>query len=116
LAASDILSKNKLSDDKELSVALKRVEKLWDVQYQSAEGNDLHQLAYLICAYEKKDLNSYFEEAPLADDDFMPGRLNFKSKFTLDSDETASGILSNIYINENFDEANNQLLESIFHY
>lgn len=55
LAARDILSKNKLSDDNELGVALKRIEELWDAQYQSAEGNELNQLAGLICAYEKQD-------------------------------------------------------------
>jgi len=60
LAARDILSKNKVADNNELTVALKRVEQLWDAQYQSAEGNELHQLADLICAYEKKDWNSFF--------------------------------------------------------
>lgn len=74
LAARDILSRNKISDNNELIAALKRVEQLWDAQYQSTESNELHQLADLICTYEKKDWNSYFEKAPLADDDFMPGR------------------------------------------
>lgn len=130
LAARDILSKDIIANNNELTVALKRVEQLWDAQYQSAEGNELHQLADLICSYEKKDWDSFFEQAPLADDEFMPGRLNFKSKFTLDSDETASGLLSNMSINKNFDdeasrdsaiagnnfdEANNHLLESILH-
>jgi hypothetical protein len=27
---------------------------LWDTQYHSADGNELHQLADLICAYEGK--------------------------------------------------------------
>jgi hypothetical protein len=128
LAVRDILSKNKIIDNHELTVALKRVEQLWDAQYESAEGNELHQLADLICAYEKKDWNSFFKEAPLADDDFMPGRLNFKSKFTLDEDKTASGMLSSVFINtniddessrdsalaeSNLDETKKQLLESI---
>jgi hypothetical protein len=128
LAARDILSKNKITDNHELTVALKRVEQLWDAQYESAEGNELHQLADLICAYEKKDWNSFFKEAPLADDDFMPGRLNFKSKFTFDEDKTAEGMLSSIFINtniddessrdsalaeSNLDEAKQQLLKSI---
>jgi hypothetical protein len=128
LAARDILSKNKIADNNELTVALKRVEQLWDAQYGSAEGNELHQLADLICAYEKKDWNSFFKEAPLADDDFMPGRLNFKSKFTFDEDKTAEGMLSSIFINtniddessrdsalaeSNLDEAKQQLLKSI---
>jgi hypothetical protein len=82
----------------------------------------------LICAYEKKDWNSYFEEAPLADDDFMPGRLNFKSKYSCDEEQTASGMLSNISVNtsiddersrdsaladNNLDDAKQHLLESI---
>jgi hypothetical protein len=128
LAARDILSKNKVADNNELTVALKRVEQLWDAQYQSAEGNELHQLADLICAYEKKDWNSFFKEAPLADDDFMPGRLNFKSKFTFDEDKNAEGMLSSVFINtniddessrdsalaeSNLDEAKQQLLKSI---
>jgi len=128
LAVRDILSKNKIIDNNELTVALKRIEQLWDAQYKSAEGNELHQLADLICAYEKKDWNSYFEQVPLADDDFMPGRLNFKSKFTLDEDKTASGMLSSVFINtniddessrdsalaeSNLDETKKQLLESI---
>ena len=104
LAARDILSKNKIADKNELTAALKRVEQLWDAQYQSAEGNELHQLANLICAYEKKDWNSYFEEAPLADDDFMPGRLDFKSKFSCDEEQTASGMLSSIPIKHEIDD------------
>lgn len=128
IIARDILSADKISSQEELQVALKRVEQLWDAQYHSAEGNELHQLADLICAYEKKDWDSYFEEAPLADDDFMPGRLNFKSKFTFDEDKTAKGVLSSIPINTNIDDetsrdsalaasrladAKQQLLESI---
>jgi hypothetical protein len=104
LAARDILSKNKVADNNELTVALKRVEQLWDAQYQSAEGNELHQLADLICAYEKKNWNSFFKEAPLTDDDFMPGRLNFKSKFAFDEDKTAGGMLSSIPINSEVDD------------
>jgi len=70
----------------------------------------------------------FFKEAPLADDDFMPGRLNFKSEFTFDEEQTASGVLSSISINtniddessrdsaladSNLDEAKQQLLKSI---
>jgi hypothetical protein len=55
LAARDILLKNKVANHNELTIALKRVEQLWDAQYLSVEGNELHQLADLICAYEKKD-------------------------------------------------------------
>jgi hypothetical protein len=108
LAARDILSKNKVADNNELTVALKRVEQLWDAQYLSAGDNELHQLANLICAYEKKDWNSFFVEAPLVDDDFMPGRLSFKSKFTCDEEQTASGMLSSISINTNIDDENSR--------
>jgi antitoxin CcdA len=55
LAARDILAKENIDNKNELTIALKRVEQLWDAQYQSAEGNELHQLADLITTYEKKD-------------------------------------------------------------
>lgn len=102
LAARELLSRNKIADNHELTVALKRVEQLWDAQYQSAEGNELHQLADLICAFEKKDWNSFFEQAPL-DDDFMAGRFSVKSKLTSD-EKTASGLLSSVSINANIDD------------
>lgn len=104
LAARDILSKNKVADNNELTIALRRVEQLWNAQYQSAEGNEFHQLADLICAYEKKDWNSYFEEAPLADDDFMPGRLNFEGKIPFQEMGATKGKLSNIPVNKDIDE------------
>ena len=106
------------------------IEQLWDAQHLSAEGKELHQLADIICSHEKKDWNSFFEQAPLADDDFMPERLDFKSTFSFDEEQTASGMLSSIPINKsfddeasrnsaiddnNFDETNNHLLESILH-
>ncbi len=53
LASRSILLKNKITSNDELTVALKRVEQLWDAQYQSTEGNELHQLADLVCAYEQ---------------------------------------------------------------
>jgi hypothetical protein len=104
LAARELLLKNKVNDNNELTVALKRVEQLRDAQYQSTDGNELHQLADLICAYEKKDWNSLFTGAPISDDDFMPGRLNFKSTFTFDEEKTASGILSSIPIKTEVDD------------
>jgi len=113
LAARDILLKNKITDNHELTVALKRVEQLWDAQYESAEGNKLHKLVDLICAYEKKDWNSYFEQVPLADDEFMPGRFSVKSKYTSDKEKTANGMLSSLFINTNIDEDKKHLLESI---
>ncbi|MDT0604303.1 hypothetical protein [Thalassotalea castellviae] len=61
-------------------------------------------LPILFALMRKKDWDSYFEEVPLADDDFMPHRLNFKSKFTFDEEKTASGMLSNIPINTEVDD------------
>jgi hypothetical protein len=72
MAARDMLSANKISNQGELTVALKRVEQLWDVQYHSVEGSELHQLADLICDYEGKSWDSYFNEVDAAaSDDFM---------------------------------------------
>jgi hypothetical protein len=113
LVVKNILSKNKIADKTELMIALQRIDQLWDAQHLSAKGNELHQLADIICGYEKKDWNSFFEQTPLADDDFMPGRLDFKSTFSFDEEEAASGMLSSIPINKNFDETNNHLLECI---
>jgi hypothetical protein len=60
----------------------------------------------------------------------MPGRLDFKSEFSFDADKTASGMLSSISINTDFDdetsrysaiddtnahETNNHLLENILY-
>mgnify|MGYP003631842253 FL=1 len=112
LVVKNILSKNKIADKNELTLALQRVEQLWNSQYLSAEGNELHQLADIIRAHEQKDWDSFFEQAPLADDDFMPGRLNFESKFTFDEEETESEILSTFALNT-FDETKRILLESI---
>ena len=81
-------------------------------KYQSAGGNELHQLADIICAYERKDWNSYFKEVPLADDDFMPDRLNFKSTFSFE-EITESEIPSSVPLNANIDNTKIQLLESI---
>jgi hypothetical protein len=49
-------------------------------------------------------LNSFFEQEPLADDDFMLSRLNFKSKLSFNEEKTASGMLSNISINTEVDD------------
>jgi hypothetical protein len=56
--------KNKVADNNELTVALKRVEQLWDSQYLSAKGNELHQLADLICAYEKNIGTAFLKKHP----------------------------------------------------
>ena len=53
---------NKLTNQSELTTALKRVEQLWDVQYRSAEGNEFHQLVDLIINYEGKNWDSYFNK------------------------------------------------------
>ncbi|MBA6294554.1 hypothetical protein [Colwellia sp. MB02u-9] len=115
LAVRELLLKNKITNNNGLTVALKRVEQLWDAQYQSAEGNELHQLADIICAYENKGWSSFFEEAPIADDDFMPGRLSFESKFACDEEQTASGMLSNIPVNTEINDESSRdsaLMES----
>jgi len=57
---------------------------------------------------KKKIGTVFFEEAPLADDDFMPVRLNFKSKFTCDEEQTARGMLSSIPINTNIDDVSSR--------
>jgi hypothetical protein len=80
ISARDILSPNSISSQEDLQIALKRVEQLWDVPYHSTEGNELHKLEDFICAYENKNWGSFSAQAPLPDDDFMPGRLNFKAK------------------------------------
>lgn len=61
----------------------------------------------------KKDWNSYFEEAPLADDDFMPDRLNFKSTFTCDEEKNTSGMLPSISLNTDIDDTKQHLLVSM---
>ena len=53
IVVRDILAKNKVSNNLELTAALKRVKQLWDAQIQSEEGNELNILADLICTYEK---------------------------------------------------------------
>ena len=58
IIARDILPADKISTQEELQVALKSVEQLWDAQYHSAEGSELHRLADLICAYENKSWDS----------------------------------------------------------
>lgn len=104
IIARDILSAEKVSNQKELQIALKRVEQLWDAQYHSAEGNELHKLADLICTYENKSWDSYFAQEPLADDDFMPERLNFEAKTSFQKMGTAKGKLSSIPINKDTDD------------
>ena len=73
-------------------------------QYHSTESNALHKLADLICAYEKKDWESYFAQVPLAEDYFMPERLNFNAKIPFKKMGAASGKLSNTPINKDIDE------------
>jgi hypothetical protein len=48
----NILSVNKIFNEEGVKKALKRVGQLWDAQYHSAEGNELHRLVELICTYE----------------------------------------------------------------
>jgi len=104
ISASDILSTNSISNQDELQVALKRVEELWDAQYHSPEGNELHKLADLICTYENKSWDSYFAQGLLLDDDFMPGRLNFKAKIPFEEVGVARAILADTPVNKDIDE------------
>ncbi len=104
ISARDILSTNRVSNQEELQVALKRVEQLWDAQFHCAEGNELHKLADLISTYENKSWDSYFAQGPLLDDDFMPERLNFKAKIPFAEEGLASGILADTPINKDIDE------------
>ena len=66
IEARDILTANKITNQHHLAIALKRVEQLWDAQYHSAEGNELHQLADLICDFEGKSWDSYFNSVDSA--------------------------------------------------
>ena len=104
ISARDILSANHISNLEELQIALKRVEQLWETQYHSPEGNELHQLADLICAYEHKSWDSYFSQGPLADDDFMPERLNLKAKILFAKEGLASGTLADTPVNHDIEE------------
>jgi antitoxin CcdA len=104
ISARDILSANRIANPKELQVALKRVEQLWDAQYHCAEGNELHKLADLICTYENKSWDSYFAQGRLADDGFMPERLNFEIKPPFQKMGATKGKLSNIPVNKDFDD------------
>jgi len=95
----DILCANQITNQQELNIALKRVEQLWEAQCNTAEGNELHILADLICAYEKKDWDSYFNEIPSVSDDFMRERENI-----MEQKGAALGTLSDIRINKGVDD------------
>lgn len=94
IAARDVLSINKITNQSELTVALKRVEQLWDAQYHSVQGNELHQLADLICKYEGGSWDSYANEVSAASDGFMAERENI-----IKEKGSASDILSGIKVN-----------------
>ena len=104
ISVRDILSAKRISTPKDLKIALKRVEQLWDAQYHSAQGSELHKLVDLICAYEKKSWESYFAQVPLADDDFMPERLNFNAKIPFNKMSAVTGQLSKHLIHNDIDE------------
>jgi antitoxin CcdA len=99
IAARDILLANKISDEEELAVALKRVEMLWDTQYHSADGNELHQLADLICAYEGISWDSYFSEVDAASDDLIADRDDIIKQKAI-----ARPILSGTKVNNDIDD------------
>jgi hypothetical protein len=104
ISARDILSSNSISSQEDLQIALKRVEQLWDVQYHSAEGNELHKLEDFICAYENKNWGSFSAQALLPDDDFMPGRLNFKAKRSFEETGEKSDILADTPVIKDINE------------
>jgi len=99
IKARDILLANRIANREELTVALKRVEQLWDAQYHSAEGNDLHQLADLINDYEGKSWDSYFNEVDAVSDDFLAER-----EIIIKQKGLASGILPEIKVNKDIDD------------
>ena len=70
----DILSANKINDQKELTSGLKRLDQLWDAQHLSESGGEFHQLVDLITAFEGKSWDSYFGTVDAASDDFMSER------------------------------------------
>ena len=94
IAARDILLANKIINKDELAAALKRVEQLWDAQYHSAEGNELHQLADLICKFEGKNWDSYFNSVNVVSNDFMAARED-----VIEQKGAVRGVLSDINVN-----------------
>ena len=102
-AVRKILSAHKISSSDELNIALKRVEQLWDAQFHSAEGNELHKLADLICAYENKSWDSYLYQEQ-ASDDFMSERLSSIEGEPYKKSGMANGMLNNIPVNKDIDD------------
>jgi len=107
IAVRDILLANKISNEAELTIALKRVEQLWDAQYCSAEGNELHRLADLICKFEGKNWDSYFDSVNVVSNDFMAARED-----VIEQKGAARGVLSDIKVNSYVDD--NASLENSF--
>lgn len=60
IAARDILSANKITNQSELNVALRRVEQIFGPQQLSEPGSEFYQLVDLIHSYEGKSWDSYF--------------------------------------------------------
>ena len=52
LAARDILLAKKITNKEEETIALKRVNVLWDAQLISAEPNELYQLMDVVFTYQ----------------------------------------------------------------
>jgi len=99
IEARDILSANKISNQGEMTVALKRVEQLWDAQFHSVNGSELHQLADLICDYEGKSWDSYFNDLDATSDDFMTER-----DIIIEQKGAAKGLLKDYEANNSFTE------------
>lgn len=75
------------------------VEQLWDAQYRSFEGSELHQLADLICDYEGKSWDSYFNEVDAASDDFMAER-----EIIIEQKGAAKALIKDSEVSKSFNE------------
>ncbi len=99
ITAGDILLANKITNHHELDVALGRVEELWGAQQFSEQGNELEQLADLICAYEGKSWDSYFNKVGAASDDLIADRDDIMKQKAI-----ARHILSGTKVNNDEDD------------
>jgi len=95
IAVKDILLAKKIINKDELAVALRRLDKLWDAQHLSEAGSELNQLADLICDFEGKSWDKYFNEEDSVSSDLMSEREDL-----FDEKGSANGILSGIKVNK----------------
>ena len=71
ISIRNILLANKITCQSELTIALKRLDQLWDAQSLSQVGSELYELVDLIHDYEGKSWDSYFEAEYGVSGDFM---------------------------------------------